>query len=105
LLAGEVEETDKEVLVRMEVPGMGREDCTITTEGNTLCITGNKHSERETVGSTYHMRERAYGSFERVIPLPRYVDVDKAQAVCKNGVLTVRMPKIAGMAPKPIHIN
>lgn len=105
LLASEIEETDKEVLVRMEVPGMSREDCTITTEGNLLCLTGEKHSERESVGSTYRMKERAYGSFQRYIPLPRYVDVAKAHASCKNGVLTVRMPKIADKVPKPIHIN
>ena len=105
LLAVEIEETDKEVLVRMEVPGMSKEDCTITTEGNMLCLTGEKHSKRETVGSTYHMQERAYGSFERTIPLPRYVDIDKAQASGKNGVLTVRMPKVPGKIPKTIHVN
>lgn len=105
LLAGEIEETDKEVVVRMEVPGMSREDCSITTEGNMLYLTGEKQSEREEVGSTYHMKERAYGSFHRYIPLPRYVNVEKAQASCKNGVLTVRMPKVPGLVPKSIHIN
>lgn len=104
-LAGEIEETGKEVVVRMEVPGMSKEDCSITTEGNLLCISGKKHSERETVGSTYHMRERAYGSFQRQIPLPGYADIAHAQASCKDGVLTIRMPKIADKVPKPIHIN
>ncbi len=105
LLAGEIEETDKEIVVRMEVPGMGKEDCTITTEGNQLCLSGEKHSEREESGSTYHLSERAYGSFQRTIPLPRYVDLEKAQASCKNGVLTVRMPKIASKTPRTIHVN
>jgi HSP20 family protein len=105
LMAGEIEETDKEVLVRLEVPGMGREDCTITIEGNLLCLTGKKQSEREELGSTYHMKERAYGSFQRTIPLPRYSNLEQAQASCKNGVLTVRMPKVVAMVPKPLHIN
>lgn len=105
LLAGEVEETDKEVLVRIEVPGMSREDCSITTEGNLLCISGEKNSERETVGSTYHMSERAYGSFQRTIALPRYANLEMAQASCKDGVLTVRMPKLPGLAPKTIRVN
>jgi HSP20 family protein len=105
LLAGEIEETEKEVVVRMEVPGMSREDCRIMTEGSTLCITGEKQSEREEHGSTYHMNERAYGSFQRSIPLPGYVDIDNAKASCKNGVLTVRMPKISSKLPKTIRVN
>jgi HSP20 family protein len=105
LMAGEIEETNKEVLVRMEVPGMSKEDCSITSEGNMLCLSGEKHSEREESGSTYHMSERAYGSFQRYIPLPRYVDIDKAQASCKNGVLTVRIPKVQSLTPKSIPVH
>src|SRR3989338_8567648 len=73
LLAGEVEETDKEIVVRVEVPGMEKEDCCITIEGNLLCLSGEKYFERETHDSTYHIMERAYGTFQRTIPLPRNV--------------------------------
>lgn len=93
LLAGEVEETEKEVLVRLEVPGMQKEDCKITIEGNVLCLRGEKRFERETGDSTYHVMERAYGSFQRSVLLPGNVDTDKADASYKNGVLTVRLPK------------
>jgi HSP20 family protein len=93
LLAGELEETTKDVLVRIELPGMDKDDCQITIDGNTLYLSGEKRFERETSDSTYHVMERAYGSFQRAIPLPRNVNIDKAQASFKNGVLTVRLPK------------
>ena len=81
------------MLVRIELPGMDKDDCQITIEGNTLHLSGEKRFERETSDSTYHVMERAYGSFQRAIPLPRNVNIDKAQASFKNGVLTVRLPK------------
>ncbi|MDP2256162.1 MAG: Hsp20/alpha crystallin family protein [Polaromonas sp.] len=93
LLAGEVEETPADIVVRVEVPGMNKEDCSITIEGNVLHLSGEKHFERETHESTYHVMERAYGAFQRAIPLPRNVNIDKAEAHYKNGVLTVRLPK------------
>jgi len=96
LLAGDVEETDKEIVVRVEVPGMEKKDCQITIDGNVLYLRGEKRFERATQGSTYHMMERAYGAFERAIPLPRDIDKDKAEATYTNGVLTVRLPKSGG---------
>lgn len=93
LLAGEVEETASDIVVRIELPGMDKGDCHIKIEGNTLYLSGEKHIERATHNSTYHVMERAYGAFERAIPLPRQVNPDKAEARFKNGVLTVRLPK------------
>ncbi len=96
LLAGEVEETGKDVLVRVEMPGMDKADCRITIEGNMLYVSGEKRFERETHDSTYHVMERAYGAFQRAIPLPSNVDIDQADASYKDGVLTVRLPKTGG---------
>jgi HSP20 family protein len=104
LLAGEVEETEKDVLVRVEVPGMEKEDCRITIEGNTLYLNGEKHIERETHDSTFHVMERAYGAFQRAIRLPRNVDIDRAEAKYRNGVLTVRLPKAGGEDTKSIPV-
>jgi HSP20 family protein len=70
LLAGEIEETDKEIVVRMEVPGMEKVDRHITIDGSMLYLRGEKHFERSRNDSTYHITERAYGVFERAIPLP-----------------------------------
>jgi HSP20 family protein len=105
LLAGEVEETGEEILVRLEVPGMDREDCQITIEGNVLYLSGEKRFERERRESTYHVMERAYGSFERSIPLPRNVDTERAEASLKNGVLTVRLPKSGGQSAKSVPVT
>ena len=105
LLAGEVEETDKEIMVRVEVPGMDKADCRITIEGNTLYLNGEKRYERETHDSTYHIMERAYGSFQRAIPLPQNVDIDRAEARYRNGVLTIRLPKVADEKSKTISVS
>jgi HSP20 family protein len=70
LLAGEIEETDKDIVVRVEAPGMEKEDCHVTVDGSMLRIKGEKRFERATSDSTYHVMERAYGVFERTIPLP-----------------------------------
>lgn len=96
LLAGEVEETANAIVVRVEAPGMDKEDCRISIEGNMLYVSGEKRFERETHDSTYHVMERAYGAFQRAIPLPGNVDIDQAKASYKNGVLTVRLPKTGG---------
>lgn len=105
LLAGEVEETDKEIVVRVETPGMEKDDCRITIEGNMLHLSGEKRFARETCGSTYHIMERAYGSFRRTIPLPRNVDADRAEASYKNGVLSVRLPKVASEKGRAIPVS
>jgi HSP20 family protein len=105
LLAGELEETGKDIVVRIELPGMDKDDCQIRIEGNVLYLSGEKRFERETKESTYHVMERAYGAFRRTIPLPRNVNIDKAEANFKNGVLTVRLPKQGGEMGRSIAVS
>lgn len=105
LLAGEVEETEKDVVVRVELPGMEKGDCHITIEGNMLYLSGEKHFQRETHDSTYHVMERAYGAFERTIPLPNKVNIDKAEARYTNGVLVVRLPKADSEKARTIPVS
>lgn len=105
LLAGEVEENEKEIVVRLELPGMQKEDCQITVDGNVLYVSGEKHAERSSRDSTYHVMERAYGSFQRTIALPRNVFADKARASYKNGVMTVRLPKANGQKSHDIPVS
>lgn len=105
LLAGEVEETGEEVVVRVEAPGMEKADCRISIEGNMLYLSGEKRLERETHDSTYHVMERAYGAFRRAIALPRNVDVEQASASYKNGVLTVRLPKTGAGGATSIPVS
>ena len=105
LLAGEVEEADKEIVVRVEVPGIEKQDWQITVDGSMLYIRGEKHFERISHDSTYHIMERAYGVFQRSIPLPYNVDTEKAVANYKNGVLIVRLPKLGESKSKTIHLS
>ena len=105
LLAGEIEETDTELIVRVELPGMEKTYCHITIDDGTLYLRGEKRFERSSNDSTYHVMERAYGMFERAIPLPRYVDSDRAAASYKNGVLTVTLPKSEGKTGRIIPVS
>lgn len=105
LLAGELEETAKDMVVRVELPGMDKDDCQIRIEGNVLYLSGEKRFERDTDESTYHVMERAYGAFQRTIPLPRNVNIDQAEASFKNGVLTVRLPKEGSDKGKSIAVS
>jgi HSP20 family protein len=91
--------------VRLELPGMDKADCQVILDGNTLYLSGEKHPERETSDSTYHVKERAYGFFQRAIPLPRNVTLNEAHAAFKNGVLTVRLPKAAGASDRSHSIR
>ncbi len=70
VLAGEVIDRDKSVVVQVKLPGIPREDCDISVHKRTLRIRGEKRMDREHIGGSYYVMERAYGFFERVIPLP-----------------------------------
>lgn len=104
LLAGEVEETEKLLIVRLEIPGMDREDLTLSIEGNSLRISGEKRYLREDDRGSYHIMERAYGSFQRTIPLPQAVDGEHCEASLNNGVLSVRLPKAAATSGRHIKV-
>ncbi len=104
LLACEVEEMEKEIVVRVELPGMQKEDCRIAVEGNTLYLSGEKRYTSEIADSTFHRMERAYGAFQRAIPLPRSVDIDNAKASYNNGVLIVSLPKENAGASRTIPV-
>jgi HSP20 family protein len=105
LLAGEVEETDKEFVVRLEVPGVEKEDCRVTIENDVLHLDGDRHMTRTQDNSTFHLTERAYGAFHRSVPLPGNVLKDQATASYQSGVLTVRVPKLAGTGPTRVAVH
>jgi HSP20 family protein len=87
----ELGETDKEVRITAELPGLDEKDVDITVEEGVLTLRGEKKSEVEDKERGY--TERSYGRFERRIGLPRGIEQEKASATFKNGVLTVTMPK------------
>jgi HSP20 family protein len=79
----------------VELPGMEREDVELMIEGDALVLRGEKKVESKTEEGGCYRLERAYGSFQRVIPLPEGVDVEKAEAKFAKGVLSVQLPKVA----------
>mgnify|MGYP003577170210 CR=1 FL=1 len=94
-------ETDDEVLVAAEVPGLEEKDFELALTHEALTIRGEKRREHEEKGSV-HRFERSYGAFERTVPLPCEVEADKASATYRNGVLNVTLPK-APQARRRVH--
>lgn len=105
LLAGETWETAQSVIIRIEVPGMRKEDFDISIRANVLVVRGVKHSEGEHEGRRYSLMERAYGTFERTIPVPHEVDRDKAEVSYRDGVLTVILPKTEPSPPRQLSVS
>lgn len=101
----DVEETDKEVTVRAEIPGMSADDLQLSMSGNSLFISGEKKETTEKPKGGYVYQERRYGSFRREVPLPSAVDPDDVQAEYKDGVLHVRLKKSQEALPKRIHVK
>ena len=91
-------EDSKAFTVTAEMPGMSEKDIDLAISGDTLTIRGEKKEEKENKGRNYYYSERSYGTFSRTIPLPVQVDVDRVTANFKKGVLTVTLPKTAGLA-------
>ncbi|OPY64912.1 MAG: Spore protein SP21 [Syntrophorhabdaceae bacterium PtaU1.Bin034] len=89
----DVVDTEKEIKVSAELPGMDEGDIDVSLTGEALVIKGEKKEEKEEKGKDYYRSERSYGSFSRTIPLPVEVDTNKATATFKKGVLTVSLPK------------
>lgn len=89
----EVSETDKELRVTAEVPGLDQKDIEVLLDDDTLTVRGEKRSETEDKEKQFS--ERYYGRFERRIPLGYEVEADKVDAQFRNGVLTVTLPKTA----------
>jgi HSP20 family protein len=92
----DVTETDKEVKVCAEIPGVDANDIEVSVDDGRLTIKGEKKHEQEEKEKGQYRMERSYGSFERAIPLPTEVDESKARAEFKRGVLRLTLPKRAG---------
>ena len=101
----DVYETDQELVVKAELPGVKKENVEVTIRDNALHIRGEKKEEKEEKTETYHRVERVYGKFERVRPLPTDVKVEAAKAEFKDGVLEIRIPKAESSKEKKIEIS
>jgi len=103
--AMDVVENDKELSLRLDLPGLKPEDVNVAIEDQTLTISGQMGDTVEREGDRYHYRERRSGSFQRSIRLPNTVDADKADASFENGVLNIVFPKLPQSQPKQIAVK
>ncbi len=101
----DISETDAAFSITAEVPGIKREDVKINIEDHVLSISGAKNQEKEEKGETFHRIERFYGSFNRSFSLPENVIEDKIEAVFKDGLLILTIPKMEVKKPKSIEIR
>jgi HSP20 family protein len=101
----DVSETDKEIEISTELPGLEEKDVQLNLSDNVLTIRGEKKNEREETGKDYRLVERSYGSFTRSVRLPDGVNADNIKAEMAKGVLKVTVPKPAPAQSKKIDIK
>jgi HSP20 family protein len=100
-------EEKEEVVAKAELPGIERKDIQVNISDHQLTIKGEKKKEEETKEKNFYRSERSYGSFCRSVELPADVEVDKAKASFKDGVLEIHIPKTeeAKKQPKQVTIE
>src|SRR5688572_17057742 len=98
-------ETEGEIIVKAELPGVDRKDISLNLEKNVLTLKGERKFEKETKEENYHRIERAYGGFSRSFSIPAIVDEDKIRADYKDGILKISLPKKEQVKPKQIQIS
>ncbi|MDH4558124.1 Hsp20/alpha crystallin family protein [Pseudomonas sp. BN417] len=105
LLAGDLYEDGEQIVVRLEVPGMLKEDLDLEVRGDALIIRGEKRIEQEQGNGLYRVRQCTFGSFRRSFQLPTPVIAEKARARCSNGVLRVELPKEERVRGRRIEVR
>lgn len=101
----DVYEDKDEVVTKAELPGLTKDQISVSISDHLLTIKGEKKKEEDIEEENYRYSERAYGSFARTIELPAEVQADKAKASFKDGVLEIRVPKSEEAKRKQISIN
>ena len=103
--AVDVQETDKEYIVKADLPDVKKEDVKVGIEDGVLTLEGERKQEKEEKNKKFHRVERAYGKFVRRLALPTEVDAQKVAAEFKDGVLNVRLPKAESVKPRAIAVK
>lgn len=104
-IAVDVKDLKDKIEVKIDLPGLARNDFEVSIQDGNLVIKGEKKEEKETKEKDFYRKERSYGSFYRSIELPCGVDESKIAATYKNGVLQLILPKSKEAKPKAIKIN
>ena len=103
--AVDVFETENELVLKADLPGVEMKDIDIQLENGTLTLKGERAFKKETREGGYHRIERSYGSFARYFTLPDTLDTEAVQAEYKNGVLQVKLPKKEVAKPRQIKVQ
>lgn len=103
--AADIYETDDDYVFKLEVPGIPKDDIKIDLQNNTLNIKGERKEDKEVKKENFHRVESYCGSFSRSFALPRNVDVNKINAVMKDGILELRIAKAEEQKAKAITIS
>jgi len=101
----DVQEDKDNYTLSVELPGMKREDISVTLQDGVLVISGERKAEKVTEGVEIHRQERFYGKFQRVLTLATPVAADKVKAAYKEGVLVVTLPKSEEAKPRQIDVS
>jgi HSP20 family protein len=100
----DITETDQAFALRVELPGIAADDVEVSTKHGSLIVRGEKKAEQTQDNASCLRRECTYGSFERVVALPKEADLNKAEATFKNNVLAIQIPKTIKAAETAVKI-
>jgi len=103
--SADISETDKEYVIRAELPAVKKEEVQVTFDDGMLTIRGERKQQKEDKNEKFHRVESFYGSFERRFSLPENVNADAIACESKDGVLTVHIPKSEILKQKPKQIT
>lgn len=103
--AADMYETKNEVVITAELPGLGEKDIHLSITGDLLTIQGERQWTGDVQDASHYRRERWFGKFERTFSLPMPVESGQIKATYRDGVLTVKLPKVEEIKPKEIKIE
>ena len=101
----DIRESEDELVVSADLPGLTKDDIEVTVEDNRLTVSGERKWDEETREDRYHRIERAYGKFSRTLTLPSAVNAERVEASFKDGILNVTIPKAEEAKRKQIAVH
>jgi HSP20 family protein len=101
----DVQETEKEYLIKADLPAVGKEDVKVAIEDGILTVEGERKQEQEEKGKRFHRVERTFGRFVRRLSVPSDVEPGTVTADFKDGVLSVHLPKLPSAKPRAIDVQ
>ncbi len=104
-VAIDLKETDTDVVIKAELPGVEPDEVDVSIMEGVLVIKGEHKEEKEEKEASYYSRELRYGLFSRSINLPAAINAEKAEAVFENGILTLTLPKTEEAKPRQIKVK